>query len=179
MQPTLLKGDYVIASSFPYVVGSPPQRGDLIVFRPPGRPSYIKRLMGEPGDRIQLTDGVVYLNGQALQREKLAPGAETGPFGFSHPVERFRETLPSGRSYITYAYGADGEAETTGVYVVPAGRFFVLSDNRDNGLDSRFPETLGGGYVRSQDIRGRIDVVIALGRNASDAQPRRFVQFPK
>jgi len=106
---------------------------------------------------------VILLNGRPFQRTALEPGTEAGPFGLTHPVERFRETLPGGRSYVTFSYGADSDLENTGLYVVPAGQYFVLGDNRDNSADSRLPEELGGGYVPFENLTGRADAVIGHG----------------
>src|SRR5215469_13340611 len=138
MEPTVLPGDYVIITKYSYgysrhsmpfspplfhgrIFDRAPQRGDIIVFKLPrdGHTDYIKRLIGLPGDRIQLKEGVVYLNGKVLPRQELAPSTEVSPFGFTHQVQRFLETLPSGRQYVTNDYGPDGEVDTTPVYVVP------------------------------------------------------------
>lgn len=203
MEPTLFQGDYIIVSKFAYgysrhsIPFSPPlfsgrvffhspQRGDVVVFKLPrdGHTDYIKRLIGLPGDQIQLKGGAVYLNGQPLPREELSPTVETSPFGFSHPVERFRETLPNGRSYITYSYGPDGDVDNTGVYVVPPGHYFMMGDNRDNSQDSRYPEAIGVGYVPAENLVGKADLILLSWNDKAsifkpwtwilDARPSRF-----
>lgn len=179
MEPTVLPGDYVIITKYSYgysrhsmpfspplfrgrIFDHAPQRGDIVVFKLPrdGHTDYIKRLIGLPGDRIQVQAGVVYLNGQPLPHEQMTPGEEIGPFGLSHPVERFREVLPNGRAYVTNAYGPDGEADNTPVYVVPAKHYFFMGDNRDNSADSRFPESIGVGYVPEENLVGKAELVL-------------------
>jgi signal peptidase I len=164
MEPTLVPGDYVITSTMAYGFGHRPQRGEIVIYRGKGAkpPNYIKRVIGLPGEHVQLIKGVVYVNGAPLRRDPLSPGFENSPFGV-RPVGRFRETLPDGRSYTTFSYGSDGEAEDTGVYAIPSGRYFVLGDNRDNSMDSRFPESVGpgGGYVALDHLQGRAVTVVS------------------
>ena len=181
MAPTLLKDDWVLSSRFAYAFGQQPQRGDLVVFRSPGggRTSYVKRLIGLPGDRIQLKNGVVILNGKPLQREQLASTTEVGPLNAPHAVQLIRETLPSGKSYATYLYGSGGDAENTDVYVVPAGQYFVLADNRDDGMDSRYPQEIGGGYVPGENLTGRVDVAISPGLMNDNARNGQFLRLLK
>ena len=179
MEPTVLPGDYVIITKYSYgysrfslpialplfqgrLFDRVPQRGDIIVFKLPrdNKTDYIKRLIGLPGDKIQVTRGVVYVNGQALPRQELSPGTELGPFDQTRPVQRFQETMLNGRSYVTNSYGPDGEADNTGVYVVPAKSYFFMGDNRDNSADSRFPSDQGVGYVPEANLVGRASFVL-------------------
>ena len=180
MEPTVMPGDYVIIDKYAYgysrfslpiavplfkgrLFDRVPQRGDIIVFKLPrdNKTDYIKRLIGLPGDKIQVSRGVVYVNGKAFPRQEISPGVETGPFGLTHPVDRFQETMPSGKTYVTNSYGPDGEADNTGVYVVPAKSYFFMGDNRDNSADSRFaPEQQGVGYVPEENLVGRASFVL-------------------
>jgi signal peptidase I len=80
--------------------------------------------------------------------------------GFGQPAERFKETNPEGRDYATYSFGTEGDAENTGVYVVPQGQYFMMGDNRDNSLDSRFPEEIGVGFVPSENLVGRARIIL-------------------
>jgi len=179
MEPTLLEGDYIIVSKFAYgwskhsIPFSPPilsgriferqpHRGDIVVFKTPkdNRTDFIKRLQGLPGDRIQVTRGVLYVNGKAIQRAQLTPEMIESGFG-AREVGRFRETLPSGKTYVTFSYGPDGEVDNTGVFVVPAGHYFMMGDNRDNSLDSRFPTEAGGvGFVPAENLVGKADMIL-------------------
>ena len=157
-EPNLVQGDYIIVSKSAYgwskhsIPLSPPlfsgrlffhapQRGDVIVFKLPrvldGRVDYIKRLVGLPGDRLQVKAGVVYINGAPLPRTRLAPGLGNVLAGYA-PVQRYMETASNGRRYIVQQDGENGPADNTGVYVVPPHCYFVMGDNRDNSLDSRF-----------------------------------------
>ena len=157
MEPNLFEGDYVIVSKYSYgysrhsipfspnlfpgrIFFRPPTRGDIVVFKLPrdGRTDYIKRLIGLPGDRIQLKQGLVYVNGEAVRRTPAAPGTQDMGYGEQRPVDRYLETLSNGRRILVNSYGDDGQAENTGVYVVPPHCYFVLGDNRDDSLDSRF-----------------------------------------
>jgi signal peptidase I len=200
MEPTLLVGDYIIVSKFAYGWGrhsiplnppigasrllyQAPKRGDIIVFKLPrdGRTDYIKRVVGLPGDRIQVIHGLLHINGQAVQRAKLGPGA-ADPDAAVGPVTRYQETLPNGKTFVTNSYGPDGGADNTAVYTVPKGCFFMMGDNRDDSLDSRFdpgdvapgeascpwnsdvdvhiPPDLGVGFVPADDLVGRADVIL-------------------
>jgi len=182
MEPTLLIGDYLFVSKFAYgyshfsfpfspplfpgrVLGTQPQRGDIAVFRPPSNEStdFIKRIIGLPGDRIQVIDGVVHINDVAVKREPMPdfvgqdpcrPAAASAP---PVRVKRWRETLPNGVSYETLqcaAYG--GFPDTTSVYRVPTGHFFMMGDNRENSDDSRFPEV---GFVPFENLVGRAQII--------------------
>ncbi|MDO8322626.1 MAG: signal peptidase I [Phenylobacterium sp.] len=203
MDPTLLEGDYIIVSKYSYgysknsipfspplfkgrIMDRMPERGDIIVFKLPrdGHIDYIKRLVGLPGDRIQMQGGVLFINGKAVPRRALPPVMVDSGYGFTRNVERYEETLPNGKSYITYDFGPDGDVDNTGVFVVPEGSYFFMGDNRDNSLDSRVPAEIGVGYVPAENLVGKARIImLSWNKGASlfkpwtwvlDARPSRF-----
>ena len=156
MKATLLVGDYLFVSkysygyshySFPFspplfsgrIFGSQPDRGDIVVFRLPKDDSvdYIKRVIGLPGDRIRMIDGLLHINGQPIKRERIEDFIETEETERATRVKRWRETLPNGVSYTTLDLIDNGFYDNTQEYVVPAGQYFMMGDNRDNSTDSR------------------------------------------
>jgi signal peptidase I len=156
MEPTLHQGDYVIVSKSAYgysrhsilggppvmqgrVAFHPPKRGDVIVFVLPrdGRTSYIKRLIGLPGDKVQLRRGVVFINGTPLAQQ-FQKTISTNDRERSETASVMRETTPGGRSYLILVHSGGEPEDNTGVYVVPAHCYFFLGDNRENSADSRF-----------------------------------------
>ncbi len=160
------------------IMGGEPERGDVIVFRHPvtGR-DYIKRLIGLPGDKVQIRNGVIILNDTPVKQEpdgvfteilepqgpqQLRPRCENGPVGIGGACEKSRyiETLPNGVSYEVLNI-SNQATDNTGVYVVPEGHYFFMGDNRDNSSDSRVPQTVGGvGYVPYEDLLGRADRIM-------------------
>lgn len=195
MEPTVLPGDYVIIEKFSYgfsrfslPFGPPlfhgrlfehsPRRGDIVVFKLPrdNHTDYIKRLIGLPGDRIEITEGVVYVNGKPIAHQRVGAATTLGPFGLSQPVERVRESLPNGRSYVTYHFNGGGEMENTGVYVVPPHSYFFMGDNRDNSADSRYPASDGVGYVPEENLVGRAALVaFSWNENVSLFKPWTWI----
>jgi signal peptidase I len=176
MMATLLIGDYLFVSkytygysrfSFPFspplfsgrIFGSSPQRGDVVVFRLPRDDStdYIKRVIGLPGDRIQMVDGVLHINGQAVKRERAEDyvGTEDGP-GVKR-IRRYKETLPNGVVYHTLDLTENSFYDNTPVYNVPADNYFMMGDNRDNSTDSRVLSQVG--YVPIDNIVGRAEII--------------------
>ncbi len=216
MEPTLQVGDYILVSKYPYgwsrhsiplspplppgrLLGQVPVRGDIVVFKKPndGRTDVIKRLIGLPGDQIQVVEGVLHINHRPVRREWLSTSVEV-PFGEAIPVGQFKETLPGGKTYVTHSWGSGTPGANTGVYTVPKGCFFVMGDNRDNSLDSRFdpgpiprgqsacawdgaldaylPPELGMGYVPADDLVGRAELVVAsMSPGASALKPWTLV----
>jgi signal peptidase I len=183
MMPTLLVGDYIFVNKFAYgyskyslpfspdifsgrLFGADPKRGDIVVFRFPPNPEvdYIKRCIGLPGDHIQVTDGVLYVNGKPVP--KVADGTFTSDYkldpGADVPV--FRETLDSGKTYDTLDQSPVSRGDNTREFIVPEGHYFMMGDNRDNSLDSRFDV----GFVPAENLVGRASVIFfSLGNDTS------------
>ncbi len=176
MKDTLLIGDYLFVSkysygysrySFPFglapfsgrVWATPPERGDVAVFKLPTDTSidYIKRVMGLPGDTIQVIDGVVHINGDPVKRERIDDYIEQSPAGLVRRVPRFRETLPNGVSFDTLDLTPNGQMDNTREYKVPEGHYFMMGDNRDNSIDSRYQTRVG--YVPYDNFMGRAEIL--------------------
>jgi signal peptidase I len=155
------------------IFASQPERGDVVIFKHPiDRSDYIKRVIGLPGDTVTMRDGQVFLNGQPLPKKRIddfiIPVSPNTPCAWGAVQEtdaqgqdvcryaQFRETLPSGKSYNVLDFGATPK-DNHGPVVVPAGRMFVMGDNRDNSQDSRFRASAGGGVglVPQADLVGK------------------------
>ena len=165
--------------------GEEPERGDIIVFRHPvNHKDFIKRVVGMPGDTVQMKNSVLYLNGEAVQLEEdgtfdeiyepqgamsSRPRCENGVVGEGGNCSKSRqiETLPGGHSHAILNI-ADQRSDDTGVFTVPEGHYFFLGDNRDNSTDSRFPQTVGGvGFVPYENLIGRAGRVIFSSAGSS------------
>jgi signal peptidase I len=177
MIPTLLVGDYLFVSKFSYgysrfslPLGLPlfsgrifftsPKRGDVIVFKLPrdNKTDYIKRVIGLPGDHIQVTRGLLYINGQPVKVEHTADYVDEEPGRPPVHVPQFIETLPGGVKHPILKWRDDGDVNNTREYVVPEGEYFMMGDNRDNSLDSRvLPEAGGVGFVPAENLVGRAE----------------------
>ena len=204
MEPNLYQGDYIIVSKYTYgysrhsipfspnlfsgrVLEKPAHRGDIVVFKLPhdGKTDYVKRLIGLPGDRIQMKQGLLYLNDVQVPRVALGSVKEDTGYGVRE-VMRYRETLPGGKTYITNDYGTDQDLDNSEqAFVVPEGHYFMMGDNRDNSSDSRVPPEAGGvGYVPAENLEGKAQIILlSWTPNASlfkpwtwitEAQPSRF-----
>ena len=215
-EPNLYRGDYIIVSKWSYgfshhsILGSPPlfrgrlffhtpTRGDIVVFKLPsdGRTDYIKRLVGLPGDRIQVRRGQLVINGKPLARraEGMTQAVQTrGPYKDPAPIPAamVRETNPEGRAYLVQMLSEGGQADNTGVYVVPQHCYFMMGDNRDNSADSRFDSGLapddpklagcgwdsrldaavgngsGVGFVPEENLVGRARIILLSWKTGVD-----------
>jgi signal peptidase I len=179
MEPGLIEGDYLVVSKWAYgwsgaslplaprpgegrLFGRHPARGDVVVFRHPLRPDqpWIKRVIGLPGDRVQLRAGQVFVNDLPFARTSLGPGRSASDP--DRPATRLRETAPEGtRSWITHDFGPGAPGDDTPVMVVPDGQYLVLGDNRDNSLDGRWPPDIGVGFLPAANLIGRAEIVVA------------------
>ena len=174
MEPNLYEGDYIVVSKWSYgyskhsipfsppifegrIMGSAPVRGDVVVFKLPSntKVDYIKRVIGLPGDKIQMRQGQLYLNGAAVPNAVVDRQQMADLFG-ARSVTKLRETLPSGRSYMTQDFGPDFELDNTPVFEVPAGHYFMMGDNRDNSIDSRADV----GLVPEENLVGKAQIVL-------------------
>ena len=196
MLPNLMIGDYLFVAKWPYgysrfsfpfgiasfdgrVLEGLPERGDIVVFRYPGRTNedFVKRVIGLPGDQVEVRDGQVILNGEPVARQRIADlampvspnspcqegGATrqvTGPDGNAVcAFPRFRETLPGGRSYEVLDQVSGGIGDNFAPVIVPEGQLFVMGDNRDDSLDSRFRTERGGvGLLPVENVLGRATI---------------------
>jgi len=181
MEPTLLIGDELLATKFPYGYGTAslpafivlpnsahilaglPKRGDVVVFRWPGDRGqvWVKRVIGLPGDRISLTDGRVSINGEAVGIEADGTGQAETEDGSSVPAARFIETLPGGRQHLIFKLSSFDPLDNVPETLVPPGHVFVMGDNRDNSADSRVPVRAGGvGMLPVDNLVGRVDALV-------------------
>ena len=155
MSPTLKVGDYLFADPYAYK-NKAPTRGDVVILKLPSNPKvdFVERVIGLPGDTVQFKNGQIFLNGQPLKILKIGKITETP---HKQPVTYTiqRETLPSGQSYLIYdKYRSSGD--DTKIFHIPADHYFVVGDNRDNSLDSRFPET---GFIPRENIYAQVKII--------------------
>jgi len=197
MLPTLMTGDYIFVSKMSYgyskystpfitldlfdgrVLDGAVERGDVIVFKLPrdNDTDYIKRVIGLPGDRIQMQGGHLFINGEEVKKERIEDFVFEESTNmhclrypqYRHPQNRapaechypqYRETLPSGVSYNVLDLEPFGSADNTRVYTVPEGHYFGMGDNRDNSLDSRKTSAIGVGFIPYENLVGRATLII-------------------
>jgi signal peptidase I len=192
MEPTLLIGDALVASKFPYgystaslpvqitlpetgrVFGEVPKRGDVVVFRWPGDRSqaWVKRVVGLPGDRIQMRQGQLFINDHAATLKPDGIGEAEDDRGGAEPANRYVETLPNGVSHAILKIRDNGRLDNTPEVTVPQGQLFVLGDNRDNSADSRVSVRDGGvGLLPIDNLIGRADAVVGSWDMGMRSQP--------
>jgi signal peptidase I len=192
MEPTLLIGDALLASKFAYGYGTAslpmqinlpesgrifeeaPKRGDVVVFRWPGDRSqaWVKRVVGLPGDRIQMRQGQLFINDRPATLKSEGVGEAEDDDGHSQRALRYIETLPNGVSHEIFKQRDNGALDNTPEVTVPAGKLFVLGDNRDNSADSRISVREGGvGLLPMENLVGRADAVVGSWDLGIRSQP--------
>ena len=173
MIPTLLVGDYLFVSKFSYgysryslpwsiglfdgrVLADQPERGDVVVFKLPAdnKTDYIKRVIGLPGDEIQVRGGILHINGKAVKRQRVQDVILKDYAGYTRQITEYVETLPNGVEHRIWEERDDGFEDETPVYTVPAERYFMMGDNRDSSRDSRFADV---GFVPFENLIGRAE----------------------
>ena len=180
MIPTLLVGDFLFVSKYSYgfskfsfplspdlfqgrILASPPKQGDVIVFKLPrdNTTDYIKRLIGLPGDTIQMKEGRLFINGTMVPREPISKFHTEDYYGRETDVPTYTETLPDGVKHtIIEIQGDTGFNDNTELFKVPPNSYFMMGDNRDNSTDSRVPPDQGGvGYVPYENLIGRAELI--------------------
>jgi len=191
MQSTLMIGDYFIANKWAYGFGKfsfpvalpfngrflefgQPQRGDVVVFHNISKEDYIKRLIGMPGDTIQMKAGRLYINGTMVERKEIGTGTDTDSSMNSVPVTVYEETLPNGVKHTIQEISDNDQLDDTDVYTVPAGHFFMMGDNRDRSADSRVLNQVG--YVSLDQVIGKAEARFFSIKN--NLPPWQLWQWP-
>lgn len=176
MYPTLLEGDYLFVSKFSYgysryslpfslplingrILFSEPERGDVAVFKLPADNStdYIKRIVGLPGDRLQVMNGILHVNGDPVERVQVEDFVDENRFGEFVRRPQFRETLPNGVEHMILEISDTQPMDNTEIYTVPEGHYFGMGDNRDQSSDSRFLNRVG--FIPRENLVGRAEFI--------------------
>ncbi len=176
MIPTLLVGDYLFVSKLSYgysrhslpfglplisgrIFASAPERGDVAVFKLPtdNKTDYIKRIIGLPGDRIQMRAGILHINGTPVKRRRIGDLIQRDSLGNAVAMARYVETLPNGREHLIIERSDSDQLDNTPVCVVPKGDYFAMGDNRDGSLDSRVLNHVG--YIPAENLVGRAEIL--------------------
>lgn len=180
MLPGLMKGDYIITTKYSLGYGKyaaaplpfpvkegrlferEPKRGDVIVFRPEGdNKNFIKRLVGLPGDQIQVQNGQLFINGERVKSEIAGEETFVNQYGNEALAEAWRETFDNGKTYVVYDAQKNSQLDNTQLRTVPAGYYFMMGDNRDNSFDSRVSVLKGGaGFVPAGNLMGKAEFVL-------------------
>jgi len=180
MLPGLMKGDYIITTKYSLGYGKyaaaplpfpvkkgrlferQPERGDVIVFRPEGdNKNFIKRLVGLPGDQMQVQKGKLFINGKAIATELVGDQEYVNQNGDNAVAQAWRETFDNGNQHIVFDDQDNGQLDNTSIYTVPAGYYFMMGDNRDNSLDSRVSVRQGGaGFIPTENLMGKAEFVL-------------------
>jgi signal peptidase I len=177
MLSTLYKGDYIFVSKLSYgysrysfplgfdffdgrVLETAPERGDVVVFRLPANPriDFIKRVIGLPGDKIQVLNGRLFINGTPVEVTRRGDIEVPNELGNPVRMKLYEETLPNGKTHIILDETEQGMVDNTPVYVVPEGHYFMMGDNRDNSEDSRFQDAVG--FIPAENLIGRAEIVL-------------------
>jgi signal peptidase I len=178
MEPNLYEGDYIVVSKWSYgyskhsipfspplfdgrIPAGTPERGDVVVFKLPrdNKTDFIKRVIGLPGDRVQMIANKLHINGQPVQDVVVSQSEMQDIFG-PRPITKIRETLPNGKTFMTQDFGPGGDLDDTPVYEVPAGHYFMMGDNRDNSIDSRVDPMNGVGLVPAENLVGKAQMIL-------------------
>ncbi len=184
MIPSLLIGDYLFVSKYSYgyskhslpysiplikegrILASTPKRGDVVVFKLPkdNKTDYIKRVIGMPGDKVQVNAGRLYINDKLIEREKIGDYVSRDARGNAIRFTEYTETLPEGRKHKIIEASDEEMFDYTPVFRVPENHYFMMGDNRDNSDDSR----AGVGYVPFENLEGRAEVLFFSNDGSAD-----------